>query len=197
MSDIKVAAKEALQTLWAAVCDAFQVKLVSGENIKTVNGNSLLGSGDLVVSGGGSYTLPPATSNTLGGIMVGDGLDVTSAGVLSTKYPKDDGDPDWTVYDLGPIDGVGYLKLATRTITGSLAVTNSYGGRYISALQTVDFPSDSISTVLYADVVAVSSPGIFHTAKTAISDTSIKYYVVANTSLTQAVTRRLFVVGIY
>ena len=33
--------------------DAKQATLVSGSNIKTINGNSLLGSGDLVISGGG------------------------------------------------------------------------------------------------------------------------------------------------
>jgi len=31
-----------------------QATLVSGTNIKTINGNSILGSGDLVISGGGS-----------------------------------------------------------------------------------------------------------------------------------------------
>lgn len=195
MSDIKVAGKEALQTLWAAVVDVFQTKLVSGTNIKTINSESLLGSGDIAI--GGSYTLPEATATTLGGVKVGEGLDVTSDGVLSTRYPFDDEAADWTVYSLGVIDGVGTLKIATKTITGSLAVTTSYGGRYISALQTVNFPGESINTVLYADVVAASSPGIFHTAKTAISNTRIQYYVVANTSLTQAVTRKLFVVGIY
>jgi hypothetical protein len=41
-----------------------QAALVSGTSIKTVNGNSLLGSGDLVVSGGGGAD--PATSTTLG-----------------------------------------------------------------------------------------------------------------------------------
>lgn len=33
--------------------------------------------------GGGSYTLPPATASTLGGIKVGSGLSVTAEGVLS------------------------------------------------------------------------------------------------------------------
>jgi hypothetical protein len=33
--------------------DAKQASLVSGTNIKTVNGESLLGSGDIAVSGGG------------------------------------------------------------------------------------------------------------------------------------------------
>ena len=33
--------------------------------------------------GGGSYTLPPATASTLGGVKVGSGLSVTEEGVLS------------------------------------------------------------------------------------------------------------------
>lgn len=48
-----------------------QPGLVSGTNIKTINGNSILGSGDLVIS---SYTLPIATPSTLGGIKIGNGL---------------------------------------------------------------------------------------------------------------------------
>lgn len=45
--------------------DAKQATLVSGTNIKTVNGNSLLGSGDLVISGGGGGSgdvIGPASS---------------------------------------------------------------------------------------------------------------------------------------
>ena len=34
--------------------------------------------------GGGSYVLPPATANTLGGVKVGQGLSVASDGTLST-----------------------------------------------------------------------------------------------------------------
>lgn len=49
---------ELKKTTWQAVRDLFktyfdtvyQAILVSGTNIKTVNGNSLLGSGDLVIS---------------------------------------------------------------------------------------------------------------------------------------------------
>lgn len=36
-----------------AALDAKQATLVSGTNIKTVNGNSLVGAGDVVISGGG------------------------------------------------------------------------------------------------------------------------------------------------
>lgn len=39
--------------------------------------------------GGGGYVLPPATAATLGGIMVGDGLNVTHEGVLSAEGAGD------------------------------------------------------------------------------------------------------------
>lgn len=40
-----------------------QATLVSGTNIKTVNGQSLLGSGDITISGGGSYVPMPESNN--------------------------------------------------------------------------------------------------------------------------------------
>lgn len=42
----------------------FQETLVSGTNIKTVNGNSLLGSGDITISGGGSTPLIAYTNGS-------------------------------------------------------------------------------------------------------------------------------------
>lgn len=50
-----------ISTATQTALDAKQNTLVSGTNIKTINGNSLLGSGDLVISGGGS--LVDLTSN--------------------------------------------------------------------------------------------------------------------------------------
>jgi hypothetical protein len=49
-SDINKPISTATQT----ALDTKQATLVSGTNIKTINGNSLLGSGDIVISGGGS-----------------------------------------------------------------------------------------------------------------------------------------------
>lgn len=40
-------------TLVRKLKDKFQEKLVSGTNIKTINNNSLLGSGDITIEGGG------------------------------------------------------------------------------------------------------------------------------------------------
>ena len=41
---------------------------------------------DATAQTGGSFTLPPATTTTLGGIIVGSGLNVTSSGVISVPY---------------------------------------------------------------------------------------------------------------
>ena len=50
-----------------------QDKLVSGQNIKTINGSSVLGSGDLVIDTGGTYT-------------AGMGISITDDGVVSNTY---------------------------------------------------------------------------------------------------------------
>ncbi len=47
-----------------------QAKLVSGTNIKTINGQSVLGNGDIVISGGGYFT--GTAGITVGGIATGD-----------------------------------------------------------------------------------------------------------------------------
>ena len=60
--------------------DGKQGTLVSGTSIKTVNGTSLLGSGDVATP---TYTLPEATTDTLGGVKV-DGTTITATdGVIS------------------------------------------------------------------------------------------------------------------
>lgn len=53
----------ALAAANAILFDAKQNTLVSGTNIKTVNGNTILGSGDLVVSGSGGPTFINLASN--------------------------------------------------------------------------------------------------------------------------------------
>ena len=56
-----------------------QDKLVSGTNIKTINGVSLLGEGDM------ETPLPIANANTLGGVKIGDGINVTDDGTISAQ----------------------------------------------------------------------------------------------------------------
>lgn len=54
--------KAGLTYLWSKLKDFFQQKLVSGTNIKTINNNSLLGSGNISISGSG--TVDDAMSST-------------------------------------------------------------------------------------------------------------------------------------
>ena len=77
-----------------AVFDALATKqatLVSATNIKTINGTTILGSGDLVVSGGGSVTLSPigAVPNANAATLTGSVLNLQPAsasfgGVVTT-----------------------------------------------------------------------------------------------------------------
>ena len=62
---------------------AKQDTLVSSTNIKTVNGNSLLGSGDLVISGGGSGTVTNVSALNIGTT----GTNLSSTVINSTTTP--------------------------------------------------------------------------------------------------------------
>jgi len=71
--------------------NAKQATLVSATNIKTINGTTILGSGDLVVSGGGSITLSAigSSSNANGATITGSVLNLQPAnasfgGVVTT-----------------------------------------------------------------------------------------------------------------
>ena len=75
--------------------DGKQGTLVSGTSIKTVNGTSLLGSGDITTP---TYTLPPATTDTLGGVKV-DGTTITATdGVISAVGGGGGGGSTLTLY---------------------------------------------------------------------------------------------------
>lgn len=51
---------------WGKLKNYFQAKLVSGTNIKTVNGSSLLGSGNISIGGDSTQTLSPTISVSTG-----------------------------------------------------------------------------------------------------------------------------------
>lgn len=62
-----------------------QDNLVSGTNIKTINGQSLLGEGNIEIQ---QSELPIASADTLGGVKVGTGLSINPEGVLSADSPE-------------------------------------------------------------------------------------------------------------
>ena len=63
-----------------------QDTLVSGQNIKTINGQSVIGEGNIEIH---QSALPIASANTLGGVKVGAGLSINpESGVLSANSPE-------------------------------------------------------------------------------------------------------------
>lgn len=88
-------ANKPVSTATQAALDAKQAILVSGTSIKTVNGNSLLGSGDLTISGGGGGEI------TLTGAVTGTGTG-TVATTLAT-VPVNKGGTNFTSYAIGDL----------------------------------------------------------------------------------------------
>lgn len=75
-------------TLYATKSDlnSKQDTLVSGQNIKTINGQSVIGEGNIEIQ---QSELPIASANTLGGVKVGTGLSINpESGVLSADSPE-------------------------------------------------------------------------------------------------------------
>lgn len=75
-------------TLYATKSDlnSKQDTLVSGQNIKTINGQSVIGEGNIEIH---QSSLPIASANTLGGVKVGTGLSINpESGVLSADSPE-------------------------------------------------------------------------------------------------------------
>ncbi|MGL4297341.1 MAG: hypothetical protein ACRCTG_16655 [Aestuariivirga sp.] len=79
---VSVQAYDADLTSWAAIAPSTkQDTLVSGTSIKTVNGNSLLGSGDLVISGGSSIPVSDEGTQITAGVT---SLNFTGAGITAS-----------------------------------------------------------------------------------------------------------------
>jgi len=107
--------------------DGKQGTLVSGTSIKTVNGTSLLGSGDVATP---TYTLPAATTDTLGGVKV-DGTTITATdGVISA---------------VGGGGGGGDSTLTLYTNDSNLYVDSALS---TSLLESVDYDYDAAMSML-------------------------------------------------
>lgn len=72
------------------IADDQITKLAGLANIKSIGDNLTL-SDEGVLAGASEYTLPAATTETLGGVKVGSGLSITTEGVLATKVVAENG----------------------------------------------------------------------------------------------------------
>lgn len=85
-------------------------------------------------AGGGGGTLPIASTETLGGVKVGDNLSITPEGVLSASGGGLS--LNETEHEVGTY---GTRKLFSRTFTGSVSSSVSTADAWISAPSTTSF----------------------------------------------------------
>lgn len=98
----------------------------NGSGFTTVTvGSGLSYTGGTLSATGGSYTLPPATTSVLGGVIVGTGLSVNSSGVISNTNPTPYSLPIASASTLGGIKVGSGLAIATD---GTLSVSGGGGG---------------------------------------------------------------------
>lgn len=111
-----------------------QDKLISGTNIKTVNGQSLLGSGDITISGGGDVTA--AGDNTFTGNNVFSGIAI--ADILDGTQYQITGDNGVLMFASGATnDDIEISGVATPTYSNSAANKSYVDSQISTALGTV------------------------------------------------------------
>lgn len=110
-----------------------QDTLVSGTNIKTINGSSVLGSGDLVIDTGGTYT-------------AGEGISITDDGVVSNTYGYQDNNLRIWNYCV-PLNITTIEQLETALVSKFQEMINNggiEGLKNFSNLFVLDDPNDTI-----------------------------------------------------
>lgn len=134
-------------TSWAAIAtSAKQDTLVSGTNIKTVNGSSLLGAGDLTISGGGGTPGGATTQvqfNDAGAFAGASGLTIDSAtGAIKTATD--------TVYELvGTAVSASNGALQFKTLSGATTLTESLAS------------GQAVTLEIYAGAFSVTWPTVY------------------------------------
>ena len=152
-----IAEKNATIDLTAAFNEKVDVELISGDRYKVLSDNNftdtLKDKLDAIESNANNYTLPTATSSTLGGIMVGNNLTI-SGGVLSGK----DVDSALNGSSTNPVQnkvikGALDLKANSSDVTSALALKANSSDIYT---KTEVYNKDEIDAELATKVDKVS-----------------------------------------
>lgn len=145
-----------LDTLWAKIKNTFQAKLVSGTNIKTINNNSLLGSGNIVIEGGSGGAVDSVNGKT--GAVVLSSNDIrmgttTSLGETiddAIETLKDDKSDTGHTHTASQVSGLATVATSGKItdLTGTLAIANGgTGATTVSAAKTnLGIPTYSVVT---------------------------------------------------
>ena len=171
--------KDGLTTLWNKIKEAFQEKLVSGSNIKTINGDSVLGSGDITIDGGGnvvtSVVVTPAT--TTSGVRLT--VSLLQSEVASTVA-------GYGTIPLATSSAVGLMSSEQYTKLTNITACNPAGGQYTGYI------SNNSSGVMelgkYLDLHNVDSTNDYDVRLICPADTSGVQVTLPSTSGTVALT---------
>ena len=154
---------------WSSASSGFQQLLASGQNIKTINGQSLLGSGNMVISGGGTPVVDGTTIKIHNDALMGTAVtaggsqdkSVTVTGINGTAVEVDlNNDP--TVNVVSPMLFNETVELQKKLVSGTNIKT--VGGQ--SLLGSGDIPISggggnsfliTKGTTTYAQLVANKS----------------------------------------
>lgn len=104
-----------------------QEKLVSGENIKTINGQSVLGSGDIPISGGGTID-----ADTLNGLL-SSGNGITIVNDIANDKAEINVDPRFIQFgvstlDINPIGEASEVYITDEPSTGYYEFASEHAG---------------------------------------------------------------------
>lgn len=126
--------KTGLTHFWGKVDSAKQDTLTSGTNIKTINNQSLLGSGNITISGGGSAT----------DVKI-DNVSITSSGVANINTSGYDADNNFlaTENDINNI----YIAKVDKQISSNNATTTIDNNGNSILLEAVDNSEDTQATI--------------------------------------------------
>jgi hypothetical protein len=122
-------ANKPVSTATQTALNAKQDTLISGTNIKTINGNSILGSGNLSISGGGGATNLAYTASATNGIVTSDtGTSATIPAGSTTNASL------MLPADKSKLDGIATGATANSTDAFLLSRANHTGSQAISTV---------------------------------------------------------------
>jgi hypothetical protein len=189
--DTKLEGYVAKETGKSLVADDQITKLAGLANIKSIGTNLTL-SEEGVLAGAAEYTLPAATTGTLGGVKVGSGLSITTEGVLATKVVAENGlslGENGIAMGLASADAAGAMSAEMFTKVSNIAANaqvNVIEGALIGGVEATINEAKQVE-------IPVASTTAFGVVKSSEADNGIAVAADGTMSVNKVGVSKLFV----